>query len=201
MLNVKKRSEPLRAWNKALFAILFRNKLKTSIALVVLFLIFSFSNIILPAIIILTMGIIASFSTSYKRFIRIPPAIELITFTTVLVGITYGPWVGAIYGAVVSFTAEIMTNALDIFILTFVPSRAVVGLTAGFAFDLFNGNILYTGIALSIMYNIIAQPFYMFLADVEMRMKSIFFLFLNIGGNFIIFAVLGKIMVKLLGVA
>jgi len=82
-----------------------------------------------------------------------------------------------------------------------VPSRAVVGLAAGFAFDLFNGNILYTGVALSIMYNLIAQPFYIFLADVEMRMKSSFFLFLNIGSNFIIFAVLGKLMVKILGIA
>ena len=201
MLDFRKRSISFRKWNRALFGLLLRNKLKSLIAAVLLFIIISFSSIIVPAIVIITFGVIASFSTSYKRFIRIPPAVELITFTTVMVGLAYGPIVGAIYGAIVSFTAEIMTNALDIFILTFVPSRAVVGLVAGFAFDLFNGNILYTGVALSIMYNLIAQPFYIFLADVEMRMKSSFFLFLNIGSNFIIFAVLGKLMVKLLGIA
>lgn len=201
MLDFREKSSSIRKWNKSLFGLLLRNKLKVLIAAVLLFLTISFSSIIVPTIVILTLGVIASFSTSYKRFIRIPPAVELITFTTVLVGLAYGPLVGAIYGAIVSFTAEIMTNALDIFILTFVPSRAVVGLAAGFAFDLFNGNILYTGVALSIMYNLIAQPFYIFLADVEMRMKSFFFLFLNIGSNFIIFAVLGKLMVKLLGIA
>ncbi|MBS3132786.1 hypothetical protein J4470_01480 [Candidatus Woesearchaeota archaeon] len=201
MPDFREKSAYLRKWNKVLFAFLLRNKFKAAIAVVLLVLIISFSNIIFPAIVIMSLGVIATFSTSYKRIIRMPPAVELITFTTVIVSLAYGPVIGAIYGAVVSFTAEVMTNALDIFILTFVPSRAVVGLVAGLAFDMFNGNILVTGVSLSIMYNLIAQPFYIFLADVEMRMKSFFFLFLNIGSNFIWFAVLGRLAVNLLGIA
>jgi hypothetical protein len=201
MIEVRKRNASLRKWNKALFAVLLRNKLKVTIAVVLLFLIISFSSIILPVVVILTLGVIASFSTSYKRFIRVPPAIELVTFTTVIVSLAYGPIVGALYGAIVSFTAEILTNALDIFILTFVPSRAAIGLMAGLFFSFFNGNILLTGVALSIAYNLMAQPVYIFLADVEMRMKSFFFLFLNIGTNFIWFAVLGKLAVNAFGIA
>ena len=201
MPDFREKSAYLRKWNKVLFAFLLRNKFKAAIAVVLLVLIISFSNIIFPAIVIMSLGVIATFSTSYKRIIRMPPAVELITFTTVIVSLAYGPVIGAIYGAVVSFTAEVMTNALDIFILTFVPSRAVVGLVAGLAFDMFNGNILVTGVSLSIMYNLIAQPLYIFLADVEMRMKSFFFLFLNIGSNFIWFAVLGRLAVNLLGIA
>jgi len=200
MLDFREKSIAFRKWNKTVFEFLLRNKLKTVIAVVVLFLIMSFSNIVLPAIVILTLGIIASFSTSYKRFIRIPPAVELVTFTTVIVSLAYGPLVGVLYGAIVSFTAEILTNALDVFILTFVPSRAAIGLMAGFFFNIFDHNILTTGVALSIAYNLIAQPLYILMADVEMRMKSLFFLFLNIGTNFIWFAVLGKLAVNAFGI-
>jgi len=177
------------------------HKRTVTIIIVGLFLLISFINIIIPALIILTLGIIGTFSTSYKRFIKMPPAFELITFTTVIVSLAYGPIIGAIYGAVVSFTAEILTNALDVFIITFVPTRAIIGLVAGFLFDFFNGNILYTGFAASILYNVIAQPLYIFMADVEMRFKSTYFFFLNIGFNFIIFAVLGKVVVSLLRIS
>jgi len=188
----------LRKESDMLLSFLSRYKREIAIIMVLLALIIFFIDIIIPAVVIITLGVISTFSTSYKRFIRMPPAFELITFTTVLVSLAYGPIVGAIYGAVVSFSAEIMTNALDVFIITFVPTRAIIGLTAGFLFDLFNGNILYTGFAASIMYNVIAQPLYIFMADVEMRLKSTYFFFLNIGFNFIIFALLGKVMVSLL---
>jgi len=184
-----------------LLGLLSQYKREIAISIVLLTLIFFFIDIIIPVVVIITLGIIGTFSTSYKRFIRMPPAFELITFTTVMVSLAYGPIVGALYGAIVSFTAEIMTNALDVFIITFVPTRAIIGLTAGFLFDMFNGNILYTGFAASILYNVIAQPLYIFMADVEMRLKSTYFFFLNIGFNFIIFVVLGKFMVSLLGIS
>jgi len=201
MPSLRGRSAALRKQSDTFFAFLWRNKRITTVVVVLALLIILFSEIIIPAAVIITLGIIASFSTSYKRFLRIPPAVELITFTTVIVALAYGPLIGAIYGAVVSFIAEILTNALDFFVITFVPSRAIMALVAGFFFNQFSGNILITGFVCSVFYNLIAQPLYIFMADVEMRMKSFFFLFFNIGSNFVIFAVLGKIMVKLLGIA
>lgn len=190
-----------RKGSDVLLKLIWRNKLKIAVIAALLAFIIIFIDIVLPALVVIGLGVIASFSTSYKRFIRVPPAVELVTFTTVMVSLAYGPVVGAIFGAVVTFTAEIMTNALDVFIISFVPSRAVIALTAGFLFHQFNGNILLTGVLSSIFYNLIAQPFYLFMADVEMRLKSVFFIAFNIGSNFVIFAVLGKLMVKLLGIA
>jgi hypothetical protein len=158
-----------------------------------------FANIFVPALMLLVLGIIASFSTSYKRVIRIPPAAELVTFTTVIVGITFGPLVGAIFGALVTLIAEIMTNALDAFIVSFVPARAIIGMVAGLIFVQFEGNIIATGIVCSLVYNLLAQPLYLMAADVEMRMKSAFFMVLNIGSNAAIFAVLGPLAVRFLG--
>lgn len=190
----------LRKGSDVLFGLLWRNKIAVLAGLFLLFVVISFSNVLVPAAIIITLGLIGSFSTSYKRVIRVPPAFELVTFTTIIVSLAYGPLVGVVFAAVVTFTAEIMTNALDIFIISFVPSRMIIALTAGFVFTQFNGNIIMAGFASSVLYNLLAQPFYLFMADVEMRMKSIFFIFLNIGSNFVIFTVLGRFLAPLLGI-
>lgn len=190
----------VRKGSDFLFGMLFRNKRKVFAGLAVLWLLVIFADIIVPAITITLLGLIATFSTSYKRIIRIPPAIELVTFTTVMVSLAYGPVIGAVYAAVTTITAEIMTNALDIFIISFIPSRVFIAFTAGFFFHLFGGNIVAVGAASTILYNIIAQPFYLFLADVEMRAKSFYFMFMNIGTNVIWFSLLGGITASILGI-
>ena len=190
----------LRKGSDALFSYILRNKKWALLAVAVVFLAIVFGSIILPAFAIIIMGVIASFSTSYKRFIRMPPAVELVTFTTVMVSLAYGPLIGAIYAAVVTLTAEIMTNALDIFIISFIPARVVIALIAGYAYSFWDGGMLATGFTLSIIYNLVAQPFYLFLADAQMRVKSMFFIFINIGSNFIFFAVFGKLVAQILGI-
>ncbi len=191
----------LRKGSDMLFGMLWRNKLAVALVAALLALFIAFIDIVLPAAVVIALGVAASFSTSYKRVVRMPPAVELVTFTTIIVSLAYGPLVGVIYAAIVTFTAEVMTNALDVFIISFVPSRAVIALTAGFLFHQFSGNIILTGAVSSVLYNLLAQPFYLFMADAEMRVKSLFFIALNIGSNFAIFAVLGKIAVRLLGIA
>ncbi len=190
-----------RKGSDLLFGMLWRNKRYVALIAALLVLFIAFIDIAIPAAVVIALGVVASFSTSYKRFVRMPPAVELVTFTTIIVSLAYGPLVGVIYAATVTFTAEIMTNALDLFIISFVPSRAVIALTAGFFFHHFNGSILLTGAVSSVLYNLLAQPFYLFMADVEMRAKSVFFILFNIGSNFAIFAVLGRIAVRLLGIS
>jgi len=190
----------IRKGSDIIFTHLMRHKRYVFLAILLFVLAIIFVRIVIPALVIVVLGVIATFSTSYKRVIRIPPALELVTFTTVLVSLAYGPLVGIIYAVITSITAEIMTNALDIFIISFVPSRAVIALIVSFIFSVFNGNVVATGIACTIIYNAIAQPFYLFLADVEMRAKSIYFMLLNIGSNIILFVLLGRTAANLLGI-
>jgi hypothetical protein len=175
-----------------LASVFWQNKRLVVLGAIGLAAIVVFSNVLVPPLAIVALGIIASYSTSYKRIFRIPPAIELVTFTTVVVGLAYGPVVGALYGAIVTFTAELMTNALDVFILSFVPSRAVIGFAAGWLFDLFSSSMLLTGLAASVLYNLLCQPMYLLMSDMGMRMKSVFFILLNVGSNFVIFFVFGR---------
>lgn len=196
----RKGMRKIRRGSDVFLKLLLANKRIAALIVMLLLAVVIFSNMIIPALVIIIFGIISCFSTYYKRVIRIPPAVELITFTTIIISLAYGPVVGIMYALVVTFVAEILTNALDIFVISFMPSRALIALTAGFFFDLSGQNIILTGLASSILYNVVAQPLYILMADAEMRMKSVFFIFLNVGSTFVIFTVLGRIMVRLLGI-
>lgn len=147
-----------------------------------------FRNYIKDAIVLTVLGLIAVFSTIYKRFMRVPPAVELVTFSTVMVGISYGPVTGAIFGAVITLAAEIFNSGVDAFIMGYIPARAIVGAVSAF-FPA--ANIVTLGLWMSLLYNLIAQPLYALQSDAELRVKLLAFVIINISSNFIIFSLLG----------
>ena len=150
-----------------------------------------FRDYVKDAIVLLILGIIAVLSTVYKRFIRVPPAVELVTFSTVMVGISHGPITGAVFGAVVTLAAEVFNSGVDAFIIGYIPARAVVGAVSSF----FPGaNIVYLGLSMSIIYNLISQPLYALQSDAELRMKLLTFVIVNVSSNFIIFSLLGGLV-------
>ncbi|MBI2175233.1 MAG: hypothetical protein HYU35_00670, partial [Parcubacteria group bacterium] len=51
----------------------------------------------------------AAFSQYYRKEIRIPPSFELVSITTVVVGMTHGPLAGAVFGGVAGLAAEILS--------------------------------------------------------------------------------------------
>ena len=156
-----------------------------------LLVILMFRNIIKDAIIITALSLIAVFSTFYKRFMRAPPAVELVTFSTVMVGIGYGPAAGAIFGAVATLAAEILNSGVDAFIIGYIPARAIIGAVSAF-FP--TANIVTLGLSMSIFYNALAQPLYAFQGDAELRMKLFAFVIVNVPFNFVAFSVLGPLV-------
>ena len=170
---------------------LFQRKRLLFWTIAALMLLMLFRNYIKDIIILLTLGIIAVFSTIYKRFMRVPPAVELVTFSTVMVGISHGPITGAIFGAVITLAAEIFNSGVDAFIIGYIPARAIVGVVSSF----FPGaNIVLLGLWMSILYNLVAQPLYALQSDAELRVKLLAFIIINIGSNFVIFSLLGAIV-------
>ncbi len=139
-------------------------------------------------VVIAVLGVISVFSTIYKRFMRVPPAVELVTFSTVLVGIAYGPVHGAVFGAVVTLIAEIVNSGIDAFIIGYVPARAIIGFVSSFFPQ---ANIVVLGTLMSVLYNALAQPLYAFQGDVEVRMKLLAYLAINVPFNFVIFSLFG----------
>ena len=153
------------------------------------FLAFALKQYLKEAIVLALLASISVFSTIYKRFMRVPPAVELATFSTVMVGVAYGPVTGALFGAIITVVAEIMNSGIDAFIVGYVPGRAVVGFVSAY-FPA--ANIVTLGLLMSVLYNAIAQPMYAFQSDAELRFKLLAFVVVNISFNFIIFSLLGN---------
>lgn len=148
---------------------------------------------------LLVMGTVASFSTLYKKFIRMPPFLELMTVTTVFVGIAYGPVIGAIYGATVSILSEVINTCIDAFIIGYVPARAVVGATAGLIYATFPDlGVVWLGIIMTIIYNAVGQPLYLLQSDIELRIKAWTFIIGNFFANIIVFAIIGSFLKSVL---
>ncbi len=174
---------------------LFQRKKLVFWTALVMVLLLLFRNYLKDIVVLSLLGIIAIFSTGYKRFMRVPPAIELVTFSTVMVGISHGPVVGAIFGAVITLAAEIFNSGVDAFILGYIPARAIVGAAAAF----FPGaSIAWLGLWMSLLYNAIAQPLYALQSDAELRVKLLAFVIINITSNFVIFSLLGAFVKSLI---
>lgn len=175
---------------RTLSSLLQRRRLLFGAAIVLLLILF-FGDYIKDAVVLLILGLIAVFSTIYKRFMRVPPAVELVTFSTVMVGLSYGPVAGAVFGAVATLAAEIFNSGVDAFIIGYIPARAVVGAVSSF-FPA--ANIVYLGLSMSILYNLISQPLYALQSDAELRIKLLAFVIVNVSSNFIIFSLLGGLV-------
>lgn len=154
-----------------------------------LFLVFAFMGFVKDVLVILGLAALGIFSTYYKRLVRVPPAVELVTFGTVLVGVAYGPIAGAIFGAIVTLAAEILNSGIDFFIISYIPARAVVGFLSSFFPD---SGMVALGSSMSLAYNALAQPLYAFQGDAELRMKLLLFVIVNVSFNFIAFSLLGE---------
>lgn len=79
--------------------------------------------------------------------------IELVTFTTVLAGVVYGPVVGLMMGLFMVTVHFILTKSLGPYILYCVPMMGVIGFLAGSG--LFAGDVVMLGIILSLFYNLV----------------------------------------------
>ncbi len=186
-----RRKDSVRAFaTRNISSLLQRKRLLFGAAIGLLLILF-FGNYIKDVVVLLILGTIAVLSTAYKRFMRVPPAVELVTFSTVMVGISYGPVTGAVFGAVVTLAAEIFNSGVDAFIIGYIPARAVVGAVSSF-FPA--ANIAYLGLSMSILYNLISQPLYALQSDAELRVKLLAFVIVNVSSNFIIFSLLGGLV-------
>jgi len=153
----------------------------------------TFTDTIITVLVLVAMGIPATFITMYKRFVRLPPALELISITTVMATIFYGPIIGIIYTIIVNVSSEIASGHPDEMTLTYFPSRIIQVLFIHFTWTYgLITTIFAVGVWSVVAFNAVQQPLFMALVDVEKRLKAIYFIALNIPLNILIFKTFGQ---------
>jgi len=166
------------------------------LALLLLALLFFFNNI--KAIIAVgILGVLASYSKFYQRYIKVPGVVELLMFSTVMTSIAYGPVVGAVFGIMASIAADIIGSDIDLFSFVDAFGRGVIGILA-FNFYSPEGSIVALGLIMTLIFYAISLPIYLFLGDLELKLKAVVYIPLNLGFNFVIFSSLGNLLLKVL---
>lgn len=175
------------------------HKMLAAAVILITLLFVTFTKTVVTLLILLLMAIPSTFITMYKRVVRLPPALELISLTATMATVFYGPVVGIIYTIIVNFASEVASGHPDEMTLTYVPSRIVQVLFVHFAYAYFGlTGIVALGIWGNVAFNAVQQPIFMALVDIEKRLKAIYFVMLNIPLNILIFKVLGPPLYALL---
>jgi len=177
----------------------FSHKLYLAGGFVFALLFILFTEQIKAFLIIGTLGVVCSFSTIYKRSFQAPPVFELMTVSTILVSVLYGPLIGAIFAVIVNFSSEIIAGAVDVFTIIYTGPRIVMAVSAPIIFGIFpNMSFAMLGLVSVIIFNVLQQPVYFWLVDVEKRMKGLYFTVLNIPLNYFIFKFIGAPLFEVL---
>jgi hypothetical protein len=135
-------------------------------------------------VVVLALALLAAFGQIYKRYLRVPSALEFVTFGTVLVGSAYGPVAGAVFALATSFAAEVISGGIDAFVVIYLPVRVVSGVLAAV---LPFSSITAIGITVTLFINAASQPPYFFQPDTELRIKAVIYLVLNLVWNSLLF--------------
>ncbi|MCP3684864.1 MAG: hypothetical protein GY861_19550 [bacterium] len=165
------------------------------IALFVLLSIF-FAKTVLAAIQLVVLFFIASFSTAYRSKIGMPfIGVELVTFCTVLVSISYNPVIGILFGISTALASEIIAKSIGLSAWLYAIAMGVVGAFVG---NFAHLPILVVGMGATIFKLVISQSFHFVVGDMEMKSVSIFYIITSLIFNFIMFLSMGAKVLNLL---
>lgn len=180
--------------------IIAKRKAYIFVAAIVIIVLYIFRSGLSAVLTISILFALSAVSTLYKRYFRVPPAFELMTFSTVIVTAKYGFLAGFIFGMIAQLTSEVLHGAIDAQIIIFIPSRALLALATWIGINLFGITDLFKlGIIAIIAYNMMVQPVSWFMGDVQLKTKTIFYSIFYTVFNLVIFSVLSRPAAFILG--
>lgn len=173
-------------------------KPKTVLLIVVVVAILAlFGRNIKDILLVSALAVAASYSTIYKRTIRVPSAVELVTFGTVITGAAYGPLAGALFGILTTIASEIISSGVDVNTLFYAVSRGIAGGLAQMLMLNFGLGVVITGMAALVIFHVVSDAIYVMSAGVEAVPKVAYFVIVNTLFNFIMFSFFGGLALKL----
>lgn len=143
------------------------------------------------------LGLAASYSTIYKRTIRMPSAIELVTLGTVITGAAYGPLVGALFGIITTVASEIISSGVDVNTLFYAISRGISGGIAQLLIVNFGLGVVVTGMIALAIFHVVSEAIYLTAGGIEAVPKIIYFVVVNTLFNLLAFTFLGSPLLSL----
>jgi hypothetical protein len=144
---------------------------------------------------ILTLHGMAAISRFHYRFLKFSIGVELSVFMIALTGISHGPVVAAVVGAVHFIISVLITKEATRIVLPCLAGYVAVGIAAGL---LPMTNILLFGMMLTLVYNLVTIP--LFIHALKFSFASqLFFISTHFAFNYWVFSTFGQAGLKLIG--
>ncbi len=124
------------------------------------------------AIFIVILTVVASVSMYYKRFFRFTFGFELVTFSTVLVTVAYGPMIGAVVGFVSAVAAEVLPQMIDSSSFFWIISVPVSAFVVSFMFGI-GVPLFWLGFVSLAVQFMISEPIRIFSGDQYLKSMGI----------------------------
>ncbi len=153
-----------------------------------------FGRNIKDILLVAALGIAASYSTIYKRTIRVPSAVELVTFGTIITGAAYGPAAGAVFGVVTTIASEIISSGVDVNTLFYAIARGIAGGLAQVMIVGFGWSVVMAGMAALVIWHVVCDAIYVLSGGIEAAPKIIYFAIVNTLFNLIVFSFFGSLL-------
>ena len=196
---------PVRAYSSVLarqaveFVRNFRKSLtpKTVFLIIVAFaVIILFGRHLKDIILVAVLGLMASYSTIYKRTIRVPSAVELVTLGTVITGAAYGPGIGAAFGVFTTIASEIISSGVDVNTVFYAIARGIAGGLAQTMVVSLGWSVVVAGMAALVIWHVVCDAIYVVSGGVEAVPKIVYFVVVNTLFNFLVFTFFGNLLLK-----
>lgn len=148
-------------------------------------------------ILVAVLAFAASYSTIYKRTIRMPSAVELVTLGTVVTGAAYGPLVGALFGIFTTIASEIISSGVDVNTLFYAVSRGIAGGVAQLLIVNFGLGVVMAGMAALVIFHVVSDFIYVVSGGIEAVPKVVYFVVVNTLFNLLVFTFFGNLLLSL----
>lgn len=116
------------------------------------------------AVMVVLLTVIASVSTIYKKYMKFTIGFELVTFSTVLTAVAYGPLIGAIVGFVSAVAAEVLPQLIDPSSFFWILSLPLSAVLAAFLYSL-GVPIFWLGMLSVVVQLAVSEPMRIFSGD------------------------------------
>ena len=139
---------------------------------------------------------IASVSTIYKYNVKLSFGFELVTMSTVLATVVYGPIIGAFVGLVSAILAEYLPQMIEsssmFWIISVALSAFLVAIFAGP-----NPNLLFLGLISFAFQMLIAEPIRL-LGPIELRLQGLLYVVTGLIWNIFVFTRIAPFLLDLM---
>lgn len=156
---------------KEIAKLFFSNKTNLFLSILLGLLLIIFFSTIKDAFIIIFLIALSWVTKFYQRYMMVHLGIDFIILAIVTTSVAYGPLIGSIVGLISLFLATLWTCKFTPSVMMSFPMIIVI---AFFAYAMRDANIIFLGIMLTVMYDLVLESIYLFVLGGRFHRAAIF---------------------------